>query len=83
MSELLNWLLDFDNRKTCRIVGLLFIALPLIFFFSGGFTQGADGQGIIFSSGWFREVFLVIMSLVFLIGLILTLAGFTRRKENK
>jgi len=83
MSELLDFLLSPNNRKICRIVGLFLTIFPLIFFFAGGFPQGADGQGIIFSSGWFREIFLVLMTLIFMMGLILTLAGFTRRKNKE
>ena len=83
MGELLDWLLDTKNRKSCRIVGLFFIALPLIFFFAGGFPKGLDGQGIIFSSGWFRELFFLLIVFMFMIGLILTLAGFTRRKDKE
>ena len=80
MGELLDWLGDINNRKSCRIVGLFLIALPLIFLFAGGFTQFADFQGV---SGWFREVFSFLMCLMFLIGLILTLVGFTRRKDKE
>lgn len=83
MSGILDWLLYPDNRKTCRIVGIFFTALPLIFFFAGGFPQGADGQGIIFSSGWFREIFLVLMTIMFIMGIILTLAGFTCKKDKE
>ena len=79
MSELLEWLLKKENKPTCRIVSLFFIALPLIFFFSGGFVQGADGEGILFSSGWFREFFLVILSMMFLLGIILGIVGFNRK----
>ena len=82
MSEVLNWLLKKENKISCRIVGIFFVTLPLIFFFGGGFKQGADGKGIIFSSGWFREVFLVIVSLMFLVGIILIIAGFSKKETE-
>ena len=82
MSELLNWLLKEENKTSCRIAGIFFVILPLIFFFGGGFEQGADGKGIIFSSGWFREVFLVTISLMFLVGVILTLASFSKKESE-
>lgn len=83
MGDLLDWLLKEENRKSCRIVGLFLTILPLLFFFGGGFPQGADGQGIIFSSRWFREVFIVILSLLFILGLILVVAGFSRKKKQE
>lgn len=82
MSELLEWLLNPDNRKSCIILGLIFIFTPLIFLLSGGFSEGADGHGIIFSIGWFREIFLIIMSIMFLLGLILFLARFRKKKND-
>lgn len=82
MGELLDRLLSPNNRKSCRIVGLFLMIFALIFFFAGGFPQGADGKGIIFFSGWFREIFFVLMTLMFIMGLILTLAGFTHRKKK-
>ena len=83
MGKLLDLLLSPNNRKICRVVGLFLTILPLIFFFAGGFPHGANGQGRIFSSGWFREVFLVLMTLIFIMGLILTLAAFTRKKNKE
>jgi len=82
MSELLNWLLKKENKTSCRIAGIFFVTLPLIFFFGGGFKQSADGEGIIFSSGWLREVFLITISLMFLVGIILTIAGFSKKESE-
>ena len=83
MSELLNWLIKKENRKTCRIVGLIFVILPLIYYLSRGFSQDIDGHGIIFSSGWFREVFIVVLVIMLCIGLILTAVGFSKREKWK
>ena len=80
MSDLLNWLLKKENKKSCLVIGLLFAILPLLFFL-GGFPQCVDNHGIIFSFGWFREVFVVILTLMFLIGLILVVAGLSKRKN--
>ena len=82
MSDLLNWLLKKENKTSCRILGIFCVTLPLIFFFGGGFKQSADGEGIIFSSCWFREVFLVTISLLFLVGVILIIAGFSKKESE-
>jgi hypothetical protein len=82
MGELLEWFLEPENRNACRIVGLFCIIIPLIFFY-GGYPQGADAQGIIFSRGWFREIFEVAMILMSMVGVLLTWAGFTRRKGKE
>jgi len=82
MSELLERLLHSNNRKICRIIGLFFTTLPLIFFFAGSFSQGTDGKGIIFSSGWFREIFVVLMVLMFMMGLILDLVDLQTKKDE-
>jgi len=82
MGDLLNWLLEEGNKKSCRVVGLFFTIFPLLFFFGGGFTQSIDDHSMIFSAGWFREVFLVILIFMFLIGLILVIAGFSKRKNH-
>ena len=81
MSELLEWLIKKENRKTCRIVGLILIIIPIIYCLGGGFTQGVDSHGIIFSSGWFREVFIVTLIILFFIGFILTLIGFSKKEK--
>ena len=82
MGELLEWLLKKENKKICRFVGI-FLIIPLTaYFFGGGFPQGVNGHGIIFSSGWFREILLVSLALMFFLGLILIAAGFLVKRNN-
>lgn len=69
-------LFEKGNWKLCRWIGVFFVGLPAVFFFSGGFAREVDGHGVIFSGGWFREIFIVILGLMGLIGLILLLASF-------
>lgn len=80
MGDYLNWLLEEKNRKSCRVVGISLIILPLLYILGGGFAQGVDGHGIIFSAGWFREVFVVILSLMLFFGFILIVASFSKKK---
>lgn len=83
MGNLIEWLVKKENKITCRFVGILLFLLSLTFFLGGGFNREINGHGIIFSSGWFREVFIVLLSLLGLIGLILILAGFSKRDNSK
>ena len=83
MGELLEWLLKKENKKICRLVGIFFVIPPVAYFFSGGFPQGVDGNGIIFSSGWFREILVVSLVLMLFLGLILIAAGFLPRRNNE
>ncbi|MCH7597264.1 MAG: hypothetical protein IID35_12000, partial [Planctomycetes bacterium] len=55
------------------------LGLPLVFMFSGGFGQEVDGHGRVFSSGWFREIFVVALSLFAFLGLLLLIVGFAKR----
>ncbi|NQU83318.1 MAG: hypothetical protein HQ536_01260 [Parcubacteria group bacterium] len=79
MSDLLNWLLKKENKKTCRIVGVFLVIPPVAYFFSGGFLQDVDGHGIVLSTGWFQEILLVSLILMLLLGLILIAAGFSKK----
>ena len=83
MNELLGWLLKKNNKKTCRFVGIFLFLIWLIFFFSGGFSREVDGHGIILSSGWFREIFVVLLCIMGLLGVILILAGFSKQKGSE
>jgi len=83
MSELLEWLLKKENKKICRLVGIFLVIPPVAYFFSGGFPQGVDGHGFIFSSGWFREILVVSLFLMLFLGLILIAAGFLTRRNNE
>ena len=83
MGDLLEWLLKKENKKICRSVGIFLVIPPGAYFFSGGFPQGVDGHGMIFSSGWFREILVVSLVLMFLLGLILIAAGFSTKRNNE
>ena len=78
MGNLLDWMLKKENKKTCRFVGIVLFLLYLAFFLGGGFNKETDGHGIIFSSGWFREIFVVLLSILGLLGIILMIAGFSK-----
>lgn len=82
MGELLEWLLKKENKILCCIIGFLLTILPLLFFFKVGLPQSAYGHGKISLVGWSHEVFYVILMLLFMLGLILVVAGiFPRRKQ--
>lgn len=86
MSVLDDWvgfLFDRKNRMHARVLGCILTGLPLAFIIGGGFGETADGGGIIFSSGWFREIFILAISLSLFVGVLLLVAGFLpRRSEN-
>ena len=81
-GDLIEYLFKRENRVLQRWVGGFFIGLPLLFVLGGGFGQGADGHGRPFSAGWFREVFVVALSLIGLLGLLLLIASFGGRKPS-
>ncbi|MGO8761134.1 MAG: hypothetical protein ACLP2P_04035 [Desulfobaccales bacterium] len=81
MGELLEWLFKVENKKTCRFIGVILVLTPLLFFFGGGF-QGATLEGPIFTTGGLRAVFITIMSVMFIMGIMLILVGFSRREKN-
>jgi hypothetical protein len=82
MGNLLEWLLKQENKNTCRIIGIIMVLIPLAFQFGGGFAGEIEGHGIILSSGWFREIFMVMMTLMMMMGLVFIFAGFCRRKKE-
>ena len=82
LGELLELLLKEENQPTCRWVGGFMVVLSLAFCLGGGFPQGADGDAVILSKGWFREVFLVLMGGILLVGLLLLWAGLTGRTSD-
>jgi len=81
MSNLLDWILKKENKKTCRFADSILFLLYLAFFLGGGFNREVDGHGIVFSSGWFREIFVVLLSILGLLGIILMLAGFSKQRK--
>ncbi|MCK4423362.1 MAG: hypothetical protein KAV18_04750 [Candidatus Omnitrophica bacterium] len=81
MDNLLDWLLKKENKKTCRFVGIILFLFYLAFFLGGGFNKEIDGHGIMFSFGWFREILAVLLSISGLLGIILMLAGFSKRTK--
>jgi hypothetical protein len=83
MGDLLEWLLKKENKKTCRVVGIFLVIPYIAYFLNGGFPQGVNGHGIIFSVGWFGEILLVSLVLMFLFGLILIAAGFLNKRNDE
>jgi hypothetical protein len=81
MGELLEWLLKTANKKACRFLGILLFITPLLFQLGGGF-HGATLEGPIYTAGGLSAVFTAIMTCMFIIGLILIMAGFVPRKKN-
>ena len=86
MSDLLNWLLEEKNKGTCRAVGIFLLAVPLLFFFarfsfSGG-SQGLLPGWFIFSTRWFRDIFIVVMAVMAFFRIIFIIGGSCRRKEG-
>lgn len=82
MGELLEWLLKPENKNACRFLGILFVLTDLLFYLGGGF-QGATLEGPIYTIGGLRAVFMAIMCFMFIIGLILIMAGFSSRKKSE
>jgi len=83
MGDLVDILFNKKHQVLQRWLGGLFVGLPLAFVIGGGFGEPVDGGGIPLSAGWFREVFVVAMSALGLLGVLLLLAGFSRRGEDK
>lgn len=81
-DDLIELLFKRENRKLQRWLGGILLGLPLVFMFSGGFGQEVDGHGRVFSSGWFREIFVVALSLFAFLGLLLLIVGFAKRERN-
>lgn len=82
-GDLLELLLKKQDRKLHRWLGAVLIGLPLVFLLAGGLEQEVDGNGQMFASGWFREVFVVTLSLFVLLGLMILIVGWSRRKGNE
>jgi hypothetical protein len=79
MGELLEWLLRKENKNICRGVGLFSIGLYFSFIFGGGLGVFEEESGI----EWFREVFQVGLVLMGCVGMILTIAGFSKKEWKK
>lgn len=83
LGDLVEVLFDKKHKVLQRWLGGLFVGLPLAFVIGGGFGNSVDGGGIPLSAGWFREVFVVAMSVMALVGALFLLSGFSRRGEDK
>ena len=83
LGDLFDMLFDKKHQVLQRWLGGFFVGLPLAFVIGGGFGEPVDGGGIPLSAGWFREVFVVAMSIIGFLGVLLLLAGFSRRGEDK
>jgi len=76
MSSSLDVLLG--DKLFCRVIGT-FLVIPYISFFFCDYPS-ADSNGIILSVGWFREALACSIILMAMLGFILILAGFSKRK---
>jgi hypothetical protein len=65
-----------ENKGLCRWLGPVLLALPLLWGIGDGSVRS---EGI---RGWFGELFLVSLCLQFMLGLLLSLSAFGRRKEE-
>ncbi len=81
-GDLLDLLIKKENKRLQRWIGGVLVGLPLAFIIGGGFAQGVDGHGVIFSGGWFREIFVVAFSLFGLLGILLLIISFCKRSED-
>jgi hypothetical protein len=66
-----------ENKNLCRWLGTICVGLPLLYILAGGFVQSFEGI-----AGWFREWFVVGLSLMFFLGIIFLLAGLGKRKPD-
>ncbi len=71
-----------ENRALQRWLGGFLTLLGLAYIVGGGFGEPVDGDGIPLSPGWFREIFVILLSLVSLLGIVLLVAGFTKRPPS-
>ena len=80
----LHSLLDRRNRRLQGWLGCILVGLPLVFFFAGGFGHSVDGDagGGLFSAGWFREVFVVCMALMLMLGVLFVGVYFTNTRHS-
>ncbi len=82
IGNLLDFILKKENKKIQYYLGFIFTIIPIAFFIGGGFNKPINGHGIILSSGWFREIFSVGIIIIFLMGIIFLLSGFSKRKNK-
>lgn len=82
MGSLLDWLFKKENKRTCGLIGIVLVCIPLVFLIGRGFRQRLDGYGIIFPPGWVIDTSSVIMGLMLLMGFILIMVGFWPRENG-
>ena len=66
-----------ENKSLCRYLGITFLVLPLLYILAGGFVR-TDGI-----HGWFGEWFLLGLAVLFLLGIFLSVYGFSKQKKEK
>ena len=81
-GDLLEQLFKPESRTLQRWLGSFLTLLGLAYIVGGGFGAPVDGNGIPLSPGWFREIFVVLLSLVFFLGVALLVAGFRKRPPS-
>ena len=83
-GEFLGLLFKKENKTLQRILGSFLLCMPLAYCIGGGFEKPIDSGGIPFSSGWFREIFAVGLTLMSLFGAVLLLVSFSKKtRENE
>ncbi len=82
MGELLDFILKKENKKMQRCLGFILTIIPITFFIGRGFNKPVDGNSIVLSPGWFRGIFTVAIIIMFLMGIIFLLSGFSKKKNR-
>ena len=82
LSDLTNFIFDKENKGLQCWLGFLLVGLPLVFLLGGGFGKPINANDLIFSSSWFREIFIVIIGIMIPTGIILLIAGFGKTKNK-
>ncbi len=67
-----------ENKKLCRWLGIICVTMPSLYILGGGFIQGFEGL-----RGWFREWFVFGLSIMFMLGIVLSAYGFIKQKDEK
>lgn len=82
MDELLEFVLR--HRRACRVLGALLVFLGVAYVVGGGFGEHVGDGGVpLVSAEWYREVFVVLLSVGVVLGVLLLAAGFLPRKGER
>ena len=69
-------LFNKENKNLCRWIGFVLGIVPLLYILSGG---SYHPTGI---RGYFHEWFLVVITIMMLLGMIFLLAGFSKNSDS-